>query len=123
MTRDDWKALNGNLPVAHVVAFGKSHRLRRWTVQERDRFDLETHRLRQAGEEVGPRFRARAVAHSLVDAEGRQLFLVKGKDGPEIDPDAVESVASRDYREFNRLWKAASELQGIGEDDEDDEGN
>jgi hypothetical protein len=121
MTRDEWKALNGTLPTAVVLAFGKSHKLRRWTVQERDRFDLETLTLRKEGKDTGPLTRARIVAHSVVDADGRQLFLTRTPAGRDvIDPAAVETIASRDAREFARLWKAAADLQGFGEDDEAD---
>lgn len=123
LTKEQLQASNGHLPDAYVMAFGGRIRLRQWNARERDRFDLETDKLRSAGQDIETLWRARVVAHSMVGDDGKQLWAVTDDKGRTvIDPAGIELIAGKSHREVVRAFKTASTLQGM-DDDEDAEGN
>lgn len=113
----------GELARAYVKVSAGRAMLRAWSGEERDRYDLETDAIRKAGGETAENLRARVVAHSLIGEDGKQLFLVADEKGRQrIDPAAVAAISQWSGRDLVRAFKAASDLQGFADED-DDEGN
>lgn len=80
--------------------------VREMSGEERDRFDGMAQRLREQGKENIYRFRARLLAMTVTDAEGKRLF----------SPDDVEGLARVRASVLEPLVDAALNVNGMSQE-------
>lgn len=100
LAADDMKSV-----VVTVKEWGGEVRVRSMSAGDRDAFEMETFKNREAGVMVN--MRARLVAFTLVDESGALLFT----------PDEIEALGKKSAAAMQRVYVAASKLNAFTDDD------